>query len=32
MEDGTPKEKYFHQHFLREDHGGLLEDCKNVYR
>ena len=25
-EGGTPKQNYFHQHFLRENHHGLLED------
>ena len=25
---GTPNQNYFHQHFLSEDHHGLLEDCK----
>ena len=27
-EDGTPKQNYFHQYFLRENHRGLLEDCE----
>ena len=25
---GTLKQNYFHQHFLRENHYGLLEDCE----
>ena len=28
LEGGTPKQNYFHKHFLNEDHQGLLEDCK----
>ena len=24
----TPKQNYFHQHFLCENHHGLLEDCE----
>ena len=28
LEGGTPKQNYFHQHFLSEDHHGLLEDCE----
>ena len=29
LEGGTPKQNYFHQHFLsEEDHHGLLKDCK----
>ena len=28
LEGGTPKQNYFHQHFLSEDHHGLLEDYK----
>ena len=28
LEGSTPKQNYFHQHFLSEDHHGLLEDCK----
>ena len=27
-EGGTPKQNHFNQHALREDHHGLLEDCK----
>ena len=27
-EGGTPKQNYFHQHFLSENHHGLLEDCE----
>ena len=27
-EDGTPKQNYFHQHFLSENHHGLLEHCE----
>ena len=27
-EGGTPKQNYFHQHFLRENDHGLLEDCE----
>ena len=27
-EGGTSKQNYFHQHFLRENHNGLLEDCE----
>ena len=27
-EDGTPKQNYFHQHFLSENHHVLLEDCE----
>ena len=27
-EVGTPKQNYFHQHFLTENHHGLLEDCE----
>ena len=27
-EGGTPKQNYFHQHFLRENHHGLLKDCE----
>ena len=26
-EGGIPKQNYFHQHFLSENHHGLLEDC-----
>lgn len=25
---GTPKERYFHDHFLRDNHHGILEDCE----
>ena len=25
---GTPKQNYFHQHFLSENHHGLLQDCE----
>ena len=28
LEGGTPRQNYFHQHFLSEDHHGLLEDCE----
>ena len=28
LKDGTPKQNYFHQDFLSEDHHRLLEDCK----
>ena len=28
LEDGTPKQNYFHQHFLSEDYHWLLEDCE----
>ena len=31
MEGGTTKQNYFHQPFLREDHGGLVEDCKIMF-
>ena len=31
MEDGTTKQNYFHQPFLKEDHGGLVEDCKRIF-
>ena len=27
-EDGTPKQNYFRQHFLSENHHGLLEHCE----
>ena len=27
-EGGIPKHNYFHQHFLKQDHPGLLDDCK----
>ena len=27
LEGGTPKQNYFHQHFLSEEHNGLLENC-----
>ena len=27
-EGGIPKQIYFHQHFLSENHHGLLEDCE----
>ena len=30
LEGGTPKQNYLHQHFLSEDHHGLLEDCKTT--
>ena len=30
LEGGTPKQNYFNQHFLSEDHHGLLEDCKTT--
>ena len=29
-EGGTPKQNYFHQHFLSENHHGLLEDCEII--
>ena len=32
LEGGTPKQIYFHQHFLSEDHQGLLEDCEIIYK
>ena len=25
---GSPKQNYFHQHFLSENHHGLLKDCQ----
>ena len=28
LEGVTPKQNYFHQHFLSEEHLGLLEDCQ----
>ena len=28
LEGGTLKQNYCHQHFLSEDHQGLLENCK----
>ena len=28
LKGGIPKQNYFHQHFLKQDHHGLLEDCK----
>ena len=28
LEGGTPKQNYFHQHFLSEDHHGLLQYCE----
>ena len=28
LECGTPKQNYFHQHFLSEDHHVLPEDCE----
>ena len=28
LEGGTPKQNYFRQHFLSEDHHGLFEDCE----
>ena len=27
-EGGTPKQSYFHQHFLSKNHHGILTDCK----
>ena len=27
-EDGNPKQNYFHQQYLSENHHGLLEDCE----
>ena len=27
-EGGTPMQNFFHQHFLDEDHHGLLMDCE----
>ena len=30
LEGGAPKQNYFHQHFLSEDHHGLLEDCETT--
>ena len=29
-EGGTPKQNYFHQQFLSENHHGLLEDCEII--
>ena len=31
MEDGIPKQKHFRQHFLSEDHHGLLEDWEKMF-
>ena len=31
MEGDTTKQNYFHQPFLRKDHGGLVEDCKIMF-
>ena len=28
VQGGTPTQNYFHQHFLSENHHGLLEDCE----
>ena len=28
LEGGTLKQNYFHQHFLSEEHQGLLENCR----
>ena len=30
LEAGTPKQNYFHQHFLSEDHHKLLEYCETM--
>ena len=30
MEGGTPRQNYFHQHVLSEDHHGLHEDCEII--
>ena len=31
LEGGTPKQNYFHQNLLSDDHHGLLEDCKIIF-
>ena len=30
LQGGAPKQNYFHQHFLSEDHHRLLEDCEII--
>ena len=28
---GTPNQHYLHQHFLSDDHKGLMNDCESIF-